>query len=110
FSLNEPDAFSAAASVACGPVRTANVISEDCECLVLDQASFFSLLGDLNEIRFDNFTNICHCQRNLTDMLYCSYKSYNDVLETTIIPAKSANDSNATSKSVTSLLSSLSLS
>lgn len=34
-----------------GPTRTANVISEDCECLVLDQASFFSLLGDLNEIR-----------------------------------------------------------
>lgn len=31
--------------------RTANVISEDCECLVLDQPSFFNLLGDLGEIK-----------------------------------------------------------
>lgn len=34
------------------PTRTANVISEDCECLVLDHSSFFNLLGDLNEIRY----------------------------------------------------------
>lgn len=38
-------------SVVGGATRTANVISEDCECLVLDQANFFNLLGDLNEIR-----------------------------------------------------------
>lgn len=34
-----------------GAIRTANVISEDCECLVLDQTNFFNLLGELQEIK-----------------------------------------------------------
>jgi len=46
--LNENDlTFTNEASA----IRTANVISEECECLVLDQVHFFNLLGDLNEIR-----------------------------------------------------------
>ena len=35
-----------------GAIRTANVISEDCECLILDQANFFNLLGELQEIKY----------------------------------------------------------
>lgn len=31
--------------------RTANAISEGCECLVLEKAFFFSLIGDLDELR-----------------------------------------------------------
>lgn len=37
-----------------GAVRTANVISEDCECFVLNQVHFFDLLGDLQEIKLVN--------------------------------------------------------
>ena len=52
--FEEGDSMSNSSTVG-GPLRTANVISEDCECLVLDQSSFFTLLGDLNEIRFEMF-------------------------------------------------------
>lgn len=38
-----------------GAVRTANVISEDCECFVLNQVHFFDLLGDLQEIKLSLF-------------------------------------------------------
>ena len=47
--LNQNDTFIGDSSTA---IRTANVISEDCECLVLDHVNFFSLIGHLNEIRF----------------------------------------------------------
>lgn len=36
-------------------LRTANVISLTCECLVLDKTSFVSLIGDLNEIRAKHY-------------------------------------------------------
>lgn len=36
-----------------GSIRTANVVAqEECECLVLDRASFHSLIGDLNELKW----------------------------------------------------------
>lgn len=47
--LSENDAFTGEESAA---IRTANVVSEDCECLVLDHANFFTLIGDLNEIKY----------------------------------------------------------
>ncbi|XP_075677250.1 cGMP-dependent protein kinase 1-like [Dermatophagoides pteronyssinus] len=40
-----------------GAIRTANVISEDCECLILDQANFFNLLGELQEIKYKSYTD-----------------------------------------------------
>lgn len=36
-----------------GSCRTANVVSQGCECLVLDKTSFFSLIGDLGELRYE---------------------------------------------------------
>lgn len=36
--------------------RTANAISEGCECLVLEKAFFFSLIGDLDELRYASRT------------------------------------------------------
>ena len=53
FGLQEHDSFPPG-----GSIRTANVISEDCECLVLDQASFFNLLGELNEIKYMNISSL----------------------------------------------------
>ncbi|KAJ6218893.1 hypothetical protein RDWZM_004705 [Blomia tropicalis] len=52
FGLQEHDSFPPG-----GSIRTANVISEDCECLVLDQASFFNLLGELNEIKYKSYND-----------------------------------------------------
>lgn len=38
-----------------GPIslRTANVISMDCECMALDRKNFLSLIGDLNELKYE---------------------------------------------------------
>ena len=33
-------------------IRTANIISDDCTCLVIDRESFKQLIGDLDEIRY----------------------------------------------------------
>ncbi|XP_053200886.1 cGMP-dependent protein kinase, isozyme 1-like isoform X2 [Panonychus citri] len=50
-TLKKGDYFGEQALLSGGNLRTANVISEECECLVLDRNSFFSLVGDLNELR-----------------------------------------------------------
>uniref|UniRef100_T1K6W5 cGMP-dependent protein kinase n=1 Tax=Tetranychus urticae TaxID=32264 RepID=T1K6W5_TETUR len=50
-TLKKGDYFGEQALLSGGNLRTANVISEECECLVLDSNSFYSLVGDLNELR-----------------------------------------------------------
>ncbi|KAI1296526.1 cGMP-dependent protein kinase, isozyme 1 [Halotydeus destructor] len=49
--LNKGDYFGEQALLTGGSLRTANVVSNDCECLILDRSSFHSLFGDLNELR-----------------------------------------------------------
>ncbi|XP_074594217.1 cGMP-dependent protein kinase, isozyme 1-like [Brevipalpus obovatus] len=55
--LGKGDYFGERALFSGGSLRTANVISEECECLVLDRTSFFSLVGDLSELRDKRYRN-----------------------------------------------------
>ncbi|CAG2176568.1 unnamed protein product, partial [Oppiella nova] len=47
-------------------LRTANVVSLDCECLVLDRTNFHSLIGDLNELKTKYYEDrdVFHCLEN----------------------------------------------
>ncbi|KAH7639908.1 cgmp-dependent protein kinase 1-like [Dermatophagoides farinae] len=62
-----------------GAIRTANVISEDCECLVLDQTNFFNLLGELQEIKYKSYTDSINGNRkhsNTPDMMMNELEKY----------------------------------